>query len=107
MGILKAPPNTPVWTIEERCKSCDICVDFCPAGVLVMKKNPNTFLGKTIEVAFPSSCIGCRNCEDHCPDFCIFVAERSEFQFAKLTDEAKARKERIRANNFMKLEGEE
>jgi 2-oxoglutarate ferredoxin oxidoreductase subunit delta len=39
----------------------------------------------------------------HCPDFAIYVAERSEYKFAKLTDEAKERAEAIRKNKFKKL----
>ena len=30
---LKAPANTPVWVDEAKCKSCDLCVEFCPTGV--------------------------------------------------------------------------
>jgi len=39
-----------------------------------------------------------------CPDFAIYVADRKEFKFAKLTDEAKDRKEAIVKNNYRQLE---
>ena len=103
MGLIKAPENTPVWVDVNRCKACDVCVAVCPAGVLAMVPSDKTILGATISVEHPESCIGCNDCELHCPDFAIFVADRKEFKFAKLTNEAKERAEAIKNNNFMKL----
>lgn len=100
---MTAPENTPVWVDVSRCKACDVCVTVCPAGVLGMVPAPTTILGSTIEVVVPDSCIGCRDCELSCPDFAIYVAERGEFKFAKLTDEAKQRAEAVRNNNNRKL----
>jgi len=102
-SLMKAPENTPVWVNVERCKACDKCVAVCPAGVLAMELNPMTVLGAMITVQEPSSCIGCNECELVCPDFAIYVADKKEFKFAKLTDQAKARAEAITANNYMKL----
>ena len=103
MSTMKAPENTPVWVDVTRCKACDICVEMCPAGVLAMVPADTTILGATISVEYPESCIGCRDCELHCPDFAIFVAERGEYKFAKLTPEAKQRAEAIKKNHYMKL----
>ena len=103
MGILSAPTNTPVWVDESRCKACDLCVSVCPAGTLAMRAAPNSTLGSMVEVVAPESCIGCKDCELHCPDFAIYVAEREEFKFAKLTKEAKEQAEKIKANKFRKL----
>lgn len=103
MSILKAPENTAVWVDVKRCKACDICVSLCPAGVLAMAPAPNSTLGQMIEVLEPEACIGCKDCELHCPDFAIFVAERSEIKFAKLTPEAKQRAQAIKDNNYKKL----
>jgi 2-oxoglutarate ferredoxin oxidoreductase subunit delta len=100
MAIIKAPTNTSVWVDESRCKACDKCVDVCPAGVLVMKPAPNSVLGTMIQVAFANDCIGCNKCELVCPDFAIFVAEKDEHTFAKLTQEAKTRAEAIKNNNY-------
>jgi len=86
MSMMKAPENTPVWTDENRCKACDICVDACPAGVLAMRYEPHSVLGAMITVEAPELCIGCNDCELACPDFAIFVADRKEFKFAKLSD---------------------
>ena len=90
---LKAPENTPVWVDEAKCKSCELCVDFCPTGVLVMVPDPHNILGQMVRVAHPEYCIGCKECELECPDFCIFVAERDEYKFKKLNEVKKLKGE--------------
>lgn len=103
MGLLKAPENTPVWVNESRCKACDLCVSVCPSGTLGMQLDEHKVLGKIVKVIHPESCIGCMDCELHCPDFAIAVADKKEFKFAKLTEVSKQRAEAIRANGFMVL----
>jgi len=103
MSLITAPQNTPVWVDISRCKACDLCVSKCPAGVLAMVAAPSSTLGSTIEVVNPEACIGCKDCELHCPDFAIYVADRKEYKFAKITDEAKERSEAIKNNKFRKL----
>ena len=100
MAVMTAPANTPVWVNPDRCKACDICVDGCPAGVLSMKQDPHSTLGANIEIVALEACIGCNECELSCPDFAIYVAEKSEFKFAKLTDAAQARQEAIEKNGY-------
>lgn len=100
MSVLKAPENTPVWVDEVRCKACDICVSVCPAGVLAMRPEPTSTLGAMITIVEPSACIGCNDCELSCPDFAIYVAGKSEYKFAKLTDDAKQRAQAIKDNNY-------
>lgn len=104
MAILEAPANTPVWVDENRCKACDVCVSVCPAGVLAMKQEPTSTLGALVSIIAPESCIGCMDCELSCPDFAIYVSDKKEFKFAKLTDEAKQRGEAIKKNNFRVVE---
>lgn len=104
MSTMQAPINTPVWVNEDRCKACDKCVSVCPAGVLAMRQEVTSTLGSMIKVVHPDSCIGCMDCELACPDFAIFVADRKEFKFAKLSGEAKERKEKIVKNNYRELE---
>lgn len=94
--------DVAVWVDTKRCKACDICVSYCPAGVLGMRLEPSAVLGKIIEVVHEDACIGCRDCELHCPDFAIYVAKKG-FKFAKLTPESRARAEAIRENGYEKL----
>lgn len=47
------------------CKSCGICVEFCPNRVLEMRDVP--------QPAHPEKCAGCGLCEIRCPDFAVEV----------------------------------
>lgn len=98
------PGNQPVWINTNNCKACDICVSVCPAGVLGMVYEPTSTLGAMISIQHPESCIGCMECELSCPDFAIYVADKKEHKFAKLTDESKERQVAIVANNYMSLD---
>ncbi|HWR44519.1 4Fe-4S binding protein [Sporomusa sp.] len=53
--------------LNNRCKGCGICVEFCPKKVLIV----NQF--EKVEVVIEEECILCRQCEMRCPDFAIFV----------------------------------
>ena len=50
------------------CRSCDLCIKFCPEDVLVSR--PPLFKA---EVARIEQCTGCRMCEFLCPDWAILV----------------------------------
>ncbi|MEA2056461.1 MAG: 4Fe-4S binding protein [Patescibacteria group bacterium] len=58
---------TPV--VNDNCKNCGICVEFCPKGVLKMEN------GK-LKVTNPEECIGCKICEKMCPDLAIEVKKK-------------------------------
>lgn len=103
MSKLESPANVPVWVDYNRCKSCDICVEVCPSGTLAMRIDVNSINGKIIDIVNPQSCIGCNNCELSCPDFAIHVADRKDFKFAKLTNEAKEMAMNIKANKYMTI----
>ncbi|CCB80860.1 MULTISPECIES: 4Fe-4S binding protein [Helicobacter] len=104
MSKMLAPEGVPVWVNEQRCKGCDLCVSVCPAGVLGMGVRLDHVLGKVAKVAYPESCIGCCKCELGCPDFAIYVAEKKDFKFAKVSKEAEQRGIKVRANHYMLLE---
>jgi 2-oxoglutarate ferredoxin oxidoreductase subunit delta len=65
-----------------------------------MKPDAGSTLGANIEIVAMDACIGCNECELSCPDFAIYVAEKKEFKFAKLTDSSKARQEAINENGY-------
>lgn len=54
----------------EWCKSCGICSALCPQKIILQDET-----GKP-SIDDMDSCIGCRSCEVHCPDFAITVKER-------------------------------
>jgi 2-oxoglutarate ferredoxin oxidoreductase subunit delta len=62
-----------VHIIEERCKGCGFCVEFCPRQVLVMSGRTNTRGYHPPEITDDSDCVNCGLCALLCPDFAIYV----------------------------------
>ena len=58
--------SSRIEIIENYCKGCHICVEFCPKQVLEMK-------GFVVAVKNQEACIKCMQCELRCPDFAIKV----------------------------------
>jgi 2-oxoglutarate ferredoxin oxidoreductase subunit delta len=57
----------------EACKGCDLCIDACPPGVLVMTDTADTnSRGYRYPQLLPG-CTGCKACSQICPDFCFQV----------------------------------
>lgn len=54
---------------QNWCKSCMICVDFCPKGVLSIEN------GGKAHVTNLDKCTGCRMCEFRCPDYAIKIGD--------------------------------
>jgi 2-oxoglutarate ferredoxin oxidoreductase subunit delta len=65
----KTPPKISIK--ESWCKGCEICVAFCPTGVLEMRE-------KVAVVVREEACIACMLCELRCPDFAITVLAEEE-----------------------------
>ena len=66
-------PHGIVHIIEERCKGCGFCVEFCPQGTLVTSKQTNAKGYHPPVLTDDSLCINCGLCALLCPDFAIFV----------------------------------
>jgi len=64
-----------VLIIEERCKGCEFCVEFCPRGVLQMSRRFNVKGYHPPEITDESQCVNCHFCEVLCPEFAIFSEE--------------------------------
>ncbi len=63
----QGPAGPPVSIRREWCKSCGICVEFCPKKVFESDEE-----GRPV-VAHPEACSLCRICEQLCPDFAARV----------------------------------
>lgn len=68
----KSPPTGKIHVIEERCKGCALCVEFCPCGVLEMSEAFNRKGYHPPLVVEPAACVACQFCEEVCPEFAIY-----------------------------------
>lgn len=70
--------------IEEYCKGCDICIEYCPVKVFESGEEPNEKGYFVPVVAHPERCtklktsrhLGrevCNLCQDMCPEFAIEI----------------------------------
>ena len=66
------PPRGKVLIIEERCKGCGFCVEYCPKDVLVLSRRFNRKGYHPPEAVMEEECVNCNLCEMICPDFAIF-----------------------------------
>ena len=71
-------PQGQVSIIDDRCKGCGFCVEYCPKDVLVMSERFNIKGYHPPEVVKEGLCGNCSLCEMICPDFAIFAVESSE-----------------------------
>ncbi len=66
-----------VHIIIERCKGCQLCVTYCPQGVLEMSDIFNTKGYHPPQVYNAQGCLACGLCEMLCPEFAIYIVEVS------------------------------
>jgi 2-oxoglutarate ferredoxin oxidoreductase subunit delta len=73
------------------CKSCGICVAFCPTGALAKDETGNPYV-KDI-----GKCISCGWCEIRCPDFAITVGQKSKKKAEGKGEEAESEERSVAA----------
>lgn len=61
-----------VTIIDERCKGCAFCVEFCPTEVLAMSSVFNAKGYHPPYIIDAEKCSGCDLCGMYCPDFAIY-----------------------------------
>ncbi len=67
-----------VHILEDRCKGCGFCVEYCPRDVLEMSARYNVKGYHPPRAKKPDACVNCHYCETICPDFAIFSVEVRE-----------------------------
>ncbi len=68
-------PRGQVYIIPERCKGCEICIDFCPKEVLEVSQDRNAkgYHYPQVVPGKEDSCVHCEFCTMICPEFAIFT----------------------------------
>lgn len=64
-----------VHILEDRCKGCGYCIEYCPKQVLAFSKKFNQKGYHPPETVKGDDCVNCRYCENICPEFAIFSVE--------------------------------
>jgi 2-oxoglutarate ferredoxin oxidoreductase subunit delta len=72
MKKLLTDDKTEIDIFKAWCKSCGICVAFCPSGALALDGSGAPF------VKDAQKCVRCGQCELRCPDFAITVSPPRE-----------------------------
>lgn len=68
-------PHGVLHVLEEHCKGCMYCVEFCPCDVLAESERFNTKGYHPPDVVLGDACVACRLCEIFCPEFAIRIEE--------------------------------
>jgi len=68
--------DVDIVVVEDRCKGCSFCIEFCPRDVLEQDPKLNIRGAHPPRVKDSSLCVGCGVCEEICPDFAIFLLEK-------------------------------
>ena len=67
-----------VHVIDDRCKGCGFCIEFCPRKTLAISDRINSKGYHPPEVVDPKGCTNCGLCALLCPDFAIYVEDGGE-----------------------------
>jgi len=57
----------------EVCKGCELCMAFCPKGIIEMSRHINNKGFSPASIERMDECIGCRACAVVCPDGAIAI----------------------------------
>jgi 2-oxoglutarate ferredoxin oxidoreductase subunit delta len=70
--------DVDIVILEDRCKGCSFCIEFCPRDVLEQDTKLNIRGVHAPRVKDSALCVGCGVCEEICPDFAIFLVDKRE-----------------------------
>jgi len=74
-STLEAPR---VVIVEDLCKGCGICIEFCPVKILKTGVHMTKRGIYPPEVIDEAKCTGCRICQYYCPDLAVYIVGRSK-----------------------------
>ncbi len=64
-----------VHILEDRCKGCGYCIEYCPRQVLAFSKKFNKKGYHPPEMVKSDDCVNCHYCENICPEFAVYSVE--------------------------------
>ena len=64
-----------VHIIDDRCKGCGFCIEFCPRSILAISERTNSKGYHPPEIVDQLHCTNCNLCTLLCPDFAIYVTD--------------------------------
>ncbi len=64
-----------VHIIDDRCKGCGFCIEFCPQGTLAISDRTNIKGYHPPQVISENACVNCGLCTLLCPDFAIYIED--------------------------------
>ena len=64
-----------VHIIDDRCKGCGFCIEFCPQEVLELSSRTNVKGYHPPRVISDVNCVNCGLCALLCPDFAIYIED--------------------------------
>ncbi|HEX7320820.1 MAG TPA: 4Fe-4S dicluster domain-containing protein [bacterium] len=83
-------PHGQVHIINDRCKGCGFCVEFCPRHGLEMSVEFNVKGYHPPRIKTDDMCLECHLCEMLCPEFAIYITlEKNNDQAADINNEKK------------------
>jgi len=66
-----------LWRVKtDRCKGCELCLQFCPKNALGMSSGRNVAGYHAAVLRDPDACNGCALCAEMCPEAAITVYRR-------------------------------
>lgn len=60
---------------QEKCKSCLLCINFCPKGCIEVSMKLNSRGTNPVKFKENAGCTGCAMCAVICPDCCIEIVK--------------------------------
>jgi 2-oxoglutarate ferredoxin oxidoreductase subunit delta len=68
-------PRGEIIIIDDRCKGCGFCVEYCPCDVLELSERFNAKGYHPPEAVRAEACVNCGFCRMICPEFAIYTIE--------------------------------
>ncbi|MFQ5864840.1 MAG: ferredoxin family protein [bacterium] len=78
-------PRGVIHILENQCKGCSFCVEYCPKDVLELSDGYNVKGYHPPVVVKENECVHCQLCEIICPEFAIFVTLKNSQPRVEMT----------------------